>query len=222
MEKIAEFRTPSSTRIDAVIEKISKLNDFDSLLLREEGGIDKIMLAEQLKTKWQKKIYLLLSCSDRNRIAIHSELLTAASLGLSDLVLIDGPHPKTTRFPSAKPVYDLDAFNLLRMLKQNTPAFSIAFPPLRDAAHWRVGICIGGATKPDLARAEKCLSVGADFFFVRSQEAVKLLRSVTERPVILSVQEKNVADLSSLASEAEAAGANGLNVVFDDSDSGDR
>ncbi|RJP18255.1 MAG: hypothetical protein C4520_14750 [Candidatus Abyssobacteria bacterium SURF_5] len=211
MEKLAEFCTPAVPQFADIIGQMSRLNMFDSIILREEGGIDKIVVAEKLRAHINKDFYLKISCSDKNRIALNCELITAASLGFSRLVLADGPHPLNTRFPSAKPVYDFDALSLLRMLKQaGVPDMT----PLHSLAPWRVAICIGGTTKSDLARAEKSLSLGADSFFVSSKESVEQLRRITDRQIILSVQAEAVRDFSSAENEAQKAGADGINVVF--------
>jgi 5,10-methylenetetrahydrofolate reductase len=213
MEKIVEFRTPFSPTIEAAVDAVLHLDEFDSILIAEEGGIDKFIVAERIRDKCGKKIYLKISCSDRNRSALYSQLATAASLGLLDLILVDGSHPATTKFPSAKPVYDLDALILLRMLKEDAPLFSEALRRPREMARWRVGFCIGGTTKPDIARAQKCISFGADLLFVHSPEAVKVFRAITTLPIVLRVAAACEQEVASILRDAEAAGADGASVA---------
>ncbi len=216
MEKIAELRTPITPRLEPFIEKIVHLDAFDSILLADGGGLDKIVLAAQIQAKTAKKIYLKIACSDKSRIAIYSALLTAASLGFSRVVVADGPHPLTTRFPSAKPVYDLDAYSLLRILKEGIPRLSNDAPPLKEITRWTVGICIGGETKPDIIRAEKSLAVGADIIFARSQVIVARVKQLTKRPVFLTVPAAQTHGLATAVDLAMSAGADGVHVIFDD------
>jgi methylenetetrahydrofolate reductase (NADPH) len=51
---------------------------------------------------------LQLTCRDRNRIALQSELMGAAALGIRNLLLLRGDDPKAGDEPDAKPVFDLD------------------------------------------------------------------------------------------------------------------
>jgi methylenetetrahydrofolate reductase (NADPH) len=52
---------------------------------------------------------LQLTCRDRNRIALQSELLGAAALGIRNLLLLRGDEPTAGDQPEAKPVFDLDS-----------------------------------------------------------------------------------------------------------------
>ncbi|MBV9968937.1 MAG: methylenetetrahydrofolate reductase [Xanthobacteraceae bacterium] len=50
---------------------------------------------------------LQLTCRDRNRIALQSELMGAAALGIRNLLLLRGDDPAAGDQPGAKPVFDL-------------------------------------------------------------------------------------------------------------------
>jgi methylenetetrahydrofolate reductase (NADPH) len=51
---------------------------------------------------------LQLTCRDRNRIALQSDLMGAAAMGVRNLLLLRGDDPKAGDQPDAKPVFDLD------------------------------------------------------------------------------------------------------------------
>ncbi len=51
---------------------------------------------------------LQLTCRDRNRIALQSDLMGAAAMGIRNLLLLRGDDPKAGDQPDAKPVFDLD------------------------------------------------------------------------------------------------------------------
>jgi methylenetetrahydrofolate reductase (NADPH) len=57
---------------------------------------------------------LQLACRDRNRIALQSELIGAAALGVRNLLLLTGDDPKAGDQPDAKPVFDLDSKALMQ------------------------------------------------------------------------------------------------------------
>ena len=50
---------------------------------------------------------------DRNRIALQSDLLGAAALGVSNVVFMAGDDPKNGDHPDAKPVFDLNSSQML-------------------------------------------------------------------------------------------------------------
>src|SRR5205085_7943557 len=56
---------------------------------------------------------LQLTCRDRNRLALQSDLLGAAALGISNLLVLRGDDPTAGDQPDAKPVFDLDARMLI-------------------------------------------------------------------------------------------------------------
>ena len=53
-----------------------------------------------------------MTCRDRNRIALQSDLLGAVSVGISNFLFMSGDHPKFGDHPGAKPVFDLDSTQL--------------------------------------------------------------------------------------------------------------
>ena len=68
-----------------------------ALLVREEG-VEPIME---------------MTCRDRNRIALQSELLGLSALGLYNVLLLSGDDPKGGDQPDAKPVFDMNGTELL-------------------------------------------------------------------------------------------------------------
>jgi methylenetetrahydrofolate reductase (NADPH) len=58
---------------------------------------------------------LQFTCRDRNRIALQSDLLAAAALGVRNLLLLKGDDPKAGDQPDAKPVFDYDTVALTKV-----------------------------------------------------------------------------------------------------------
>ena len=58
-----------------------------------------------------------MTCRDRNRIALQSDLLGASALGVRNILVMTGDHPKFGDHPGAKPVFDLDSVQLLWTLR---------------------------------------------------------------------------------------------------------
>jgi methylenetetrahydrofolate reductase (NADPH) len=53
-------------------------------------------------------------CRDRNRIAMQSDLLGAAALGISNILCLSGDHQRFGDHPTAKNVYDIDSMQLIQ------------------------------------------------------------------------------------------------------------
>jgi methylenetetrahydrofolate reductase (NADPH) len=58
-----------------------------------------------------------MTCRDRNRIALQSDVLGACALGVTNILVMTGDHPKFGDHPEAKPVFDLDSAQLLVALR---------------------------------------------------------------------------------------------------------
>lgn len=56
---------------------------------------------------------LHMTCRDRNRLMLQSDLLGAHALGVRNVLCLTGDHPRLGDHPSAKPVFDLDSLTFL-------------------------------------------------------------------------------------------------------------
>jgi methylenetetrahydrofolate reductase (NADPH) len=61
---------------------------------------------------------LQLTCRDRNRIALQSDLLGAAAMGIKNILLLTGDDPKAGDQPDAKPVFDVDSVTLTQIARR--------------------------------------------------------------------------------------------------------
>lgn len=56
-----------------------------------------------------------MTCRDRNRIALQSDILGAAALGIKNMLCLSGDHQTLGNQPDAKGAYDIDSIQLVRM-----------------------------------------------------------------------------------------------------------
>ncbi|NOZ77048.1 MAG: methylenetetrahydrofolate reductase [Euryarchaeota archaeon] len=56
-----------------------------------------------------------LACANRNRIALRSDLLGAAAMGIENCLIVTGDHPLHGEEPGAKPVFDVDSVSALEI-----------------------------------------------------------------------------------------------------------
>ena len=110
-----------------------------------------------------------MTCRDRNRLAMQSDLLGAYALGLRNVLCLTGDHHSFGNHPQAKNVHDLDSTQLVRMvtdlrdhsafqcgeeIKGVNPRFFVGVGenPFADPAEWRP------------LRLGKKVTAGADLF----------------------------------------------------------
>src|SRR4030043_2010377 len=59
---------------------------------------------------------LQIVCRDRNRIALQSDILGAAALGINNVLCLSGDHQKFGDHPQGKNVYDMDSVQLIQVV----------------------------------------------------------------------------------------------------------
>ena len=151
-----------------------------------------------LKDKGLEPIYQIV-CRDRNRIALQSDILSAAAFGIQNLLLLTGDHTTLGDHRDAKPVFDLDAVSLIHAVKRLEQGEDLCGSKLEDEPP---EFCIGAAVspcsdplEPQLIKMENKIKAGAEFFqtqlvfetekFARFMEKVK--REFGDIPVMVGI-----------------------------------
>ena len=111
---------------------------------------------------------LQLTCRDRNRIALQSELLGAAMLGIENILCLTGDHTKMGDHPGAKPVFDLDSVSLLHTACQlekgvDLGGQELVGEPPKFAKGAVVSPC-SDSVDAQLAKMERKVMAGAEYF----------------------------------------------------------
>ena len=111
---------------------------------------------------------LQLTCRDRNRIALQSELLGAAMLGIENILCLTGDHTKMGDHPGAKPVFDLDSVSLLHTACQlekgvDLGGTALVGEPPKFAKGAVVSPC-SDSVDAQLAKMERKVMAGAEYF----------------------------------------------------------
>lgn len=108
-----------------------------------------------------------LTTRDRNRIALQSDLLGAAALGIPNVVLMGGDDPGAGDHPGAKPVFDFDTEVLIRAAHQLTTGTDFGGKTLVGTPKLFIGAVVNpGAANLDreIQRMEEKVNAGASFF----------------------------------------------------------
>ena len=111
---------------------------------------------------------LQLTCRDRNRIALQSELLGAAALGIDNILCLTGDHTKMGDHKGAKPVFDLDSVSLLHTVCQLEKGVDLGGNPLiGEAPKFAKGAVVSpcsDSVDAQLAKMERKVMAGAEYF----------------------------------------------------------
>lgn len=111
-----------------------------------------------------------LTCRDRNRIALQSDLLSAAVLGIENCVALTGDLPSSGDHPQAKPVYDLDSVSLLSVIEGLNEGHDMMGNELKGKTKLFAGAVVnpGADTEASyelqIMKMEKKIAAGARFF----------------------------------------------------------
>ncbi len=134
----AEITPPVTSDLAELLAKAAPLKGLaDAVNVTDGAGarphLDSMVAALALLNEGIEPI-LQVTCRDRNRIALQSQLLGAAALGITNLLLLKGDDPRAGDQPDAKPVFDLD-----------TAALAATAACIRDRGELPYGRKVGGS-----------------------------------------------------------------------------
>jgi methylenetetrahydrofolate reductase (NADPH) len=110
------------------------------------------------------------TCRDRNRIALQSDLLSAWVLGIENCVALTGDLPSSGDHPQAKPVYDLDSVQLLQVIEGLNEGHDMMGNELEGKTDFFAGAVVNPGADTEVSyelqimKMEKKISAGAKFF----------------------------------------------------------
>jgi 5,10-methylenetetrahydrofolate reductase len=110
---------------------------------------------------------LQVTCRDRNRLAIQADLLLAYFRGVSNVLCLTGDSIDVGDHKEAKPVFDLDSVQLLKMIKAMESGTDMAGNELKGSPRFCVGASVhpeADFIEPQLVKFDKKVAAGAQFF----------------------------------------------------------
>jgi methylenetetrahydrofolate reductase (NADPH) len=113
----AEISPPLSSHPADLLQKAMPLAGLADAINITDGASARVhmsaLAAAAILVREGVEPILQLTCRDRNRIALQSDLLGAAALGIRNLLILTGDDPSAGDQPDAKPVFDLDSRKLI-------------------------------------------------------------------------------------------------------------
>ncbi len=169
--EVGPLKGTDTTEINEVAELLGgradavNVTDQQSSVMR----LGSLATCHLLKEKGLDPVFQL-TCRDRNRIALQSDLLSAYVLGINNVLSITGDLPMLGDHPQAKPVYDLDSVQLLWVIKRLNEGYDMVGNELKGKPNFFPGAVVNPGADTEVAfelqiiKMEKKIAVGARFF----------------------------------------------------------
>ncbi len=167
----SEIAPPKGTDVEEILKdaelvrgRVDAINvtDLQSSVMRTGSlAMCKLLIERGLEPVFQ------ITCRDRNRLALQSDLLSAAVFGIQNVLSLTGDHPALGDHPGAKPVFDLDSMQLLGAIRDLQSGKDMAGKELKGSPKFCVGAVVNpGADpiEPEIIKMEKKIEAGAQFF----------------------------------------------------------
>ena len=187
----AEIAPPVAASRDSLVAKGRALKGLADAVNVTDGASAKVSMsslaAAAILAAEGIEPVLQCTCRDRNRIALQSDLLGAAALGIRNVLVLTGDDPKSGDQPDAKPVFDLKSNDVLRIAADMREKGVVASgkpiedPPLLFLGCADVPVDPKPDWRPDALRAKA--EAGAQFVQTQLNWDIGLLRRYMARLV---------------------------------------
>ena len=167
----AEVGPPKGTDISELVEHIDLLKDkVDALNVTDNQSsvmrISSLAVCRVILDHGGEPI-LQLTCRDRNRLALQSELLSAWILGVQNVLCLTGDYISVGDHPQAKPVFDLDSVQLLQTVGHLNDGRDLAGNEMQGGTDFFAGAVVtpeADPIEPQMIKYQKKVAAGARFF----------------------------------------------------------
>jgi 5,10-methylenetetrahydrofolate reductase len=167
----AEIGPPKGTQIDEMLHHIDALkNRVDALNVTDNQSsvmrLSSLAVCKLIREQGGEPI-LQMTCRDRNRLALQSDLLSASVLGINNVLCLTGDYITIGDHKEAKPVFDIDSVQLIRAVRDLEKGKDIAGNELQGSPKFFVGAVVtpeADPIEPQLMKFEKKVRAGAEFF----------------------------------------------------------
>lgn len=167
----AEVGPPKGVDIQEMLETVELMRGrVDAINVTDQQSsamrLGSLAICHLIKEKGLEPVFQI-TCRDRNRIALQSDLLSAYVLGIENILCLTGDYVSLGDHPQAKPVFDLDSVSLLLTAKELEQGRDLAGKELMGAPNFCLGAVVppgADPIEPQIIKMEKKVKAGAQFF----------------------------------------------------------
>lgn len=194
----AEIGPPMSADGDFVRKKAQDLRDIiDSANVTDnQTAIVRMssIAASYLSLQQGVEPVVQMTCRDRNRIAMQSDLLGAYALGIRNVLCLSGDHQSFGNHPESKNVYDIDSIQLIKGLRgMKEEGIFISGKPCKRPAQFFIGATANPFADPEelqLIRLHKKIEAGAQFIQTQAIYDIEKFSSWMEKVRMAGLHKK--------------------------------
>ncbi len=192
-----ELRPPQSCNGDVIRDRAKHFNGYVDALNTTDNqtaivrlssiASAKILLEEGVEPIMQ------MTCRDRNRLAMQSDLLGAAALGIRNVLCLTGDHQSIGDQPEARGVFDLDSVQLIAAVATLNSGFLLSGREMKKAPEFLIGAAANPFGQPfemRLIRLEKKIAAGARFIQTQPVFDLGVFTRWMERVVDMGLHER--------------------------------
>ncbi len=168
---VAELKPPKGIKVAGLLGPVKALQNKVQAFSVPDNEHARMRLSALAACRLVKEAegepLLHLTCRDKNRLALESELLGAAALGIENVLLMSGDYVTLGDHPDAKPVYDADSVQLLQIARGLMAGHDSAGQALDGSPEFFLGAVVvpeANPMGPQLVKFTKKLAAGAQFF----------------------------------------------------------
>ncbi len=194
----AEVTPPVSTDPGEFIRRALTLKGLATAVNITDGAVAKAhmssLVAAHFLIRNGIEPILQMTCRDRNRIALQSDLLGALALGVRAVLVLHGDDPRAGEQPEARAVHDYDTRQLLAVAHQIRLEQKL---PSGAAVHGAVKLMLGAADTPVdpppdwiPRRLMEKMATGADFIQTQFCMDMGVVRRYAARLIDLGIAQK--------------------------------
>ncbi len=166
----AEVGPPKGTDITETLENIDKIKDKVDAINSTDNQSSVMRIASLatcsiIKQKGGEPI-LQMTCRDRNRMGLESDLLGANILGIDNVLCLTGDYISVGDHLDAKPVFDIDSVQLVQVVRMMEQGMDIGGNELNAPVHFCCGAIVtpeANPIEPQLIKYEKKVKAGIEF-----------------------------------------------------------
>jgi methylenetetrahydrofolate reductase (NADPH) len=170
-----------------IVDAVNITDNQTALVRLSSIASAKILLEEGVEPIMQ------MTCRDRNRIAMQSDLLGAAALGIHNILCLTGDHQKFGDQPEAKGVFDLDSIQLIATVAKMNSGFFLSNQEMKKAPDFLIGAAANPFAEPfemRLIRLHKKVEAGARFIQTQPVFHMEIFARWMEKVVEMGLHEK--------------------------------
>ena len=187
---LGEFEPPKGADFDSFVKDANLVKGrVDALVVPEMGNA--VLKASSLggcaclESEGIESV-LQVCCRDRNRLALQADILSAAALGVKNVMAVNGVETRFGDHPQARTVNDLDLMELIETLRTLTRGKDLAGVELRGTPSFSIGSTIdAGATGNlldiEMEHLEEMLAKGVDYLITNPVFDLRRFEQFTKR-----------------------------------------